>query len=103
MVAISKGSELLTVDDAGMCQRDGVKASRARSHLLPMDRKAAFQTYIFGSFGLSKVRYAPIGVEVPRPIIKHGATKQEVGQKKRRPIHCGPGAWMLSGLQVVKS
>ena len=59
--------------------------------------------YTLGSFGLSKVRYALIGMEGPRSIIEHGATKQEIGQKKRRPIRNGSGAWILSGLQVVKS
>ena len=92
-VAFSKGSELLTVDDAGMCQRDGVKASRARSHLLPMNHKSAFRLYTLGSFGLSKVRYAPVGMEVPQPTIEHGAAKREIGQKKRRPIRYRSGAW----------
>ena len=63
-----------------------------------MDQKPAFRLYTLGSFGLSKVRYALVGMEAPRPIVKHGVTNQEIGQKKRRPIHSRSGAWILSGL-----
>ena len=57
------------------------RAGTKQGHIsLPMDQKPAFRLYtLVGSFGLSKVRYALIGMVAPRPVIKHGATKQKIG------------------------
>ena len=86
-----------------MCQRDVVTACQARSHLLALGSEARIPTgYVLGSFGLSKVRYALIGMEVPRPIIKQGATKQKIEQKKRRPIRNRSGAWYWQDVRWLK-